>query len=105
MVLSSKPYSNVPAEELGLETGEWLEKSLYIRREHECTHYYTKLRYDQANNMLHDELMADFIGLYESFGFFRAEWFLRFMGIIDGSGNRMVYYTKAISPLRNTNRF
>ena len=98
MVLSSKPYSNVPAEELGLETGEWLEKSLYIRREHECTHYYTKLRYDQANNMLHDELMADFIGLYESFGFFRAEWFLRFMGIIDGSGNRMVYYTKAISP-------
>ena len=98
MVLSAKPYSNVPAEELGLETEEWLEKSLYIRREHECTHYYTKLRYGQANNMLHDELMADFTGLYETFGFFKAEWFLRFMGLIKGSGNRMVYYTDEVSP-------
>ncbi|MCR4591503.1 MAG: hypothetical protein K5668_11890 [Lachnospiraceae bacterium] len=97
IILSAKPYSNVPAEELGLDSAEWLEKSLYIRREHECTHYYTRQTYGQANNMLHDELMADFTGLYETFGFYRAEWFLRFMGVIEGGGNRMVYYTKEIS--------
>ncbi len=94
MILSAKPYSNVPASELGLKDEEWRERSLLLRRGHECTHYFTKQTYGISNNILHDELMADFTGIYEAFGFFRAEWFLRFMGIIKGSGNRMIYYTK-----------
>lgn len=93
MILSSKPYSNVPAEELGLQEEEWHEWSLLIRRGHECTHYFTKQTYGISNNILHDEVMADFNGMYEAFGFYRAEWFLRFMGIIEGGGNRMIYYT------------
>lgn len=95
IILSAKPYSNVPARELGLpDEAEWEEQSLILRRGHECTHYFTKQTYGITNNMLHDEIMADFTGMYETFGFYRAEWFLRFMGVIAGSGGRLIYYTK-----------
>ena len=94
IILSAKPYSNVPASELGLpDEAEWEEKSLILRRGHECTHYFTKQTYGITNNILHDEIMADFIGTYEAFGFYKAEWFLRFMGIIEGSGRRFLFYT------------
>ncbi len=95
MILSAKPYSNVPAAELGLAgEGDWLEKSLLLRRGHECTHYFTKQTYGITNNILHDEIMADFIGIYEAFGYYRAEYFKRFMGIVEGSGERLIFYTK-----------
>ena len=97
IILSAKPYSNVPASELGLEDkNDWAERSLILRQDHECTHYFTKQTYGITNNILHDEIMADFIGIYEAFGFYRAEWFLRFMGIIPGSGNRSEVYTKGL---------
>ena len=99
LILSAKPYSNVPAYELGLDNSEdWSEKSLLLRRGHECTHYFTKQTYGITNNILHDEVMADFIGMYEAFGFYKVEWFLRFMGIIEGSGDRLTFYTKNLSP-------
>lgn len=99
IILSAKPYSNVPAAELGLDDEkDWAEKSLILRRGHECTHYFTKQTYGITNNILHDEVMADFIGMYEAFGFYKAEWFLRFMGIIEGSGGRLTFYTKDLSP-------
>lgn len=97
IILSSKPYSNVPAAELGLEEKDWAERSMTLRRSHECTHYYTKQVFGITNNILHDELIADFIGLYDAFGFYRAEWFLRFMGVINGSGGRLVVYTEGLS--------
>ena len=98
IILSAKPYSNVPASELGLsDERDWAEKSLLLRRGHECTHYFTKQTYGITNNILHDEVMADFIGMYEAFGFYKAEWFLRFMGVIEGSGGRMIYYTSELS--------
>ncbi len=98
IILSSKPYSNVPAEELGLEEDDWALKSMLIRRSHECTHYFTKKTYGISNNLLHDELMADFMGLYDAFGFYRAEWFLRFLGIIEGGGSRLDVYTEGLTP-------
>ncbi len=97
IMLSNKSYSNVPADELALDKENWAEKSILIRRSHECTHYYTKQVYGISNNILHDELMADFIGLYDAFGFYKAEWFLRFMGVIEGSGGRLVVYTEWLS--------
>ena len=97
MILSGKPYSNVPAEELGLEEEQWGEQSLRLRRAHECCHFYTRQRYGLALNLLHDELMADFTGLMDAFGFYRAEWFLRFMGVIPGAGNRLTFYTKDLT--------
>ncbi len=92
IILSSKPYSNILASELELDENEWLKKSMIIRREHECTHYFTKLHYGISRNCLHDELMADFFGLYEAFGYYKAEYFLKFMGIIPGSGGRLKFY-------------
>lgn len=69
IILSAKPYSNVPADELELDDEEWTEKSMLLRRGHECTHYFTKQTYGIVNNILHDEIIADFIGMYEAFGF------------------------------------
>lgn len=97
IILSSKPYSNVPASELSPHDADWAEKSMLIRRSHEYTHYYTKQVFGISNNILHDELMADFIGLYDTFGFYKAEWFLRFMGVIKCSGGRLVVYTDKLS--------
>ena len=97
IILSEKPYSNVLASELGLEDdAEWKKKSLTLRKHHECTHYFTKQVYGISENILHDEVMADFIGMYETFGFYRAEWFLRFMGIIRGNGERILFYTNGL---------
>ena len=96
IILSSKPYSNVTAAEMGLDGGVWAEKSMLIRRSHECTHYFTKKTYGAANNLLHDELMADLIGLYDAFGRYKAEWFLRFMGVIEGGGDRLKVYTSGL---------
>lgn len=96
IILSQKPYSNVLAEELGLEDDDWLNKSMIIRREHECTHYYTKWKYGTAMNHLHDELIADFNGVYSAFGEYKAEYFLRFMGIIGSSGSRLQVYVKGM---------
>ena len=98
VVLSSKPYSNVPAQDLGLNEEDWIQKSMIIRREHECTHYYTKWRYGEARNHLHDELMADFNGLYQAFGQYKAEYFLRFMGVIGSSAKRLICYFPRMTP-------
>lgn len=97
IILSQKPYSNVPAIELGLDDEDWLQKSMIIRREHECTHYYTKWKYGTAMNHLHDELIADFNGVYSAFGEYKAEYFLRFMGIIGNSGSRLKVYVEGMS--------
>lgn len=97
MILSYKPYSNVPAGVLGLDETEWKEKSMQLRFGHECTHFFTKRSYGISNNIVHDEVMADFIGMYESFGFYKAEWFLRFMGLWGNDGGRIIFYTKDLS--------
>ena len=75
IVLSKKPYSNVPASHTGLTEEEWRESSMIIRREHECTHYYTRRYYGSARQNLHDELIADFFGIFAAFGGYEARLF------------------------------
>ena len=83
IVLSRKPYSGVLGADLAIEESQWLAHSLAIRLEHECTHFFT-LRYfgHMANNM-HDELVADYMGISKVLGKFKAEWFLKFVGLED----------------------
>ena len=51
IILSEKPYSNVPASELGLtDEADYKKKSFLLRRGHECTHYFTKQTYGITNN-------------------------------------------------------
>ncbi|MBR0030796.1 MAG: hypothetical protein IJP61_00690 [Treponema sp.] len=92
IILSEKPYSNVSAKTLGLDEDDWQKKSLRIRLEHECTHFYTKKHFGISMNHLHDELIADFFGISSAFGFYKAEYFEYFMGIKGNEGSRISYY-------------
>ena len=83
ILLSDGPYSAVPAADLGLGDREWKEISLAIRRDHECAHYFTRRLFGSMKNHAQDELMADWAGLVGATGRFRADWFLRFLGLED----------------------
>ena len=91
IILSNKPYSGVPAKWFQLDEETWMEKSLTIRKRHECAHYYTKRFLGSSRNNLHDELIADFCGLYAAFGEFHSNWFIKFFDMRAG------IYTKALS--------
>jgi hypothetical protein len=83
IILSDGPYSGIAADELGLSTEEWQRLSRLIRLEHECTHYFTRRYFGSAKNHLVDETIADYRGITAAVGRFRADWFLRFMGLED----------------------
>lgn len=87
ILLSDGPYSAVPAAELGLGEATWRAKSLLIRRDHECAHYTTRRLFAAMKNHLHDELIADYSGIVAAEGHFKADWFLRFIGL-DGEEAR-----------------
>jgi len=81
ILLSDGPYSAVPAADLGLRADEWREISLAIRRDHECAHYFTRRLFGSMRNNVLDELIADYTGMVAAVGRFRADWFLRFVGL------------------------
>ncbi|MFL6236558.1 MAG: DUF7005 family protein [Thermoanaerobaculia bacterium] len=83
ILLSDGPYSAVPAADLGLDDTEWREISLALRRDHECAHYLTRRLFGSMRNNLLDELIADYTGMVGATGRFRADWFLRFVGLED----------------------
>lgn len=83
ILLSDGPYSAVPAADLGLGEAEWREMSLAIRRDHECAHYFTRRLFGSMRNNVLDELIADYAGMIAAAGAFRADWFLRFLGLED----------------------
>jgi hypothetical protein len=81
IILSSAAYSGVPASEVGLGEDEWLARSIAIRLEHECTHYFTLRAFGVMRSNLLDEFVADFAGLAYAFGRYDARLFLRFLGL------------------------
>ncbi len=81
VILSTKPYSNVAASSLGISESIWKSYSYSIRLEHECTHLYTLKKYGSASNNLHDELIADYIGVCKTIGRYNKDWMLTFMGL------------------------
>jgi hypothetical protein len=81
IILSRGPYSAVSAQDAGLPEAEWLERSLVIRREHECTHYFTYRVFGAMRNHLLDELIADFVGIVRAFGAYRPKLALRCLGL------------------------
>ena len=83
IILSSGPYSAVPAADLGLADDAWRRRSLEIRTAHECTHYLTHRAYGRMRNNLLDELIADFAGLLQVDGAYDASLALRFLGLED----------------------
>jgi hypothetical protein len=83
VILGEGPYSNVPAAAMGLGEEEWRRLSLVIRLEHESTHYFTLRLFSWMGTHLLDELIADYAGIVAACGRFRADWFLRFVGLED----------------------
>lgn len=81
IILSDGPYSNVLASDVGLSEPEWRRVSLTIRLEHECTHYFTRRLFASMRNNLLDEVIADYRGIIAAIGHYRADWFLRFLGL------------------------
>ena len=81
IILSSEPYSAVPAAALGIDDAEWRTRSVAIRREHECTHYFTLVAFGVMRNNLLDEFVADFAGLARTYGRYDAGLALRFLGL------------------------
>lgn len=88
ILLSDGPYSGVPAQEMGVEPEAWRRASITLRLEHECAHYFTRRVLGSMRNNLLDELLADYAGIVAAAGRFRADWFLRFMGLEDAEGCR-----------------
>ena len=81
IILSDGFYSNVRPEKLGLTEAQWRRLSLTIRLEHECTHYFTRRVFNSMRNNLLDEFIADYQGIVAATGSYKADWFLRFMGL------------------------
>ncbi len=81
LLLSDGPYSAVEASELDLSEDAWSERSLAIRMNHECTHYATRRLFGSARNRALDETIADYMGIVNANGSYRADWFLRFAGL------------------------
>jgi len=81
ILLSRSYYSGVTPEQVGLDDETWRDISLRIRLEHECAHYFTKRALASMQNKMLDELIADYAGIVGATGTFRADWFLRFVGL------------------------
>ena len=81
IILSTGPYSGTPAHVVGMHPDEWLARSLELRTEHECAHYYTRRVLGSMRNSLIDELIADFVGIVSATGRYDADWFCHFMGV------------------------
>jgi hypothetical protein len=98
ILLSSGPYSDVAAGDVGLDTASWLEHSLVIRREHEFTHYFIYRLCGMLRQTILDELLADFVGLVKAFGTYRVDLARRFLGIEAfprfRPGGRLEYYQR-----------
>lgn len=98
IILSDGFYSGVTPREMNLSEAEWRRLSLTIRLEHECTHYFTYRVLGSMRNNLLDELIADYQGIVAAVGEYRADWFLRFMGLESfpnyRTGGRLQNYQK-----------
>jgi hypothetical protein len=81
VILSGGFYSNVDASDIGVDDREWQRLSYIIRLEHECTHYFTRRLFGSMRNNLLDELIADYRGIVAAVGGYRADYFLRFLGL------------------------
>ena len=84
IILSTGPYSGIPAAEMNLEEKAWLSLSYTIRKSHECTHFLCRRLYREKIDPIWDELVADAVGLYAAFGSCDPNTAELFLGIRNG---------------------
>jgi len=88
LIISDGPYSAVPAHTLGLDDEHWRRSSVVVRAAHEGTHYTMKRILGVSRNRMHDELIADYMGIVAAHDSYRCDWFLHFIGLEDRSRYR-----------------
>ncbi|MBR0090081.1 MAG: hypothetical protein IJP92_00045 [Lachnospiraceae bacterium] len=94
ILLSSGPYSGIPAKEAGFGEKEWLDASLQIRKYHECTHFVCRRLFPEKKDVIWDELVADAEGIFDTFGRFDLQMEELFLGINETgyTGGRLANY-------------
>jgi len=94
IVLSTGPYSNLEASELGLDETEWIGRSQLIRKNHELTHFFCRRKYPEQVHAVWDEVVADAAGILAAFGRFDRRMEERFLGIGENGymGGRLENY-------------
>ena len=99
IILSTSPYSNIPAERVGLSEEEWIARSNTIRTYHECTHVICRRLYRDQISAIWDELAADAIGIYAAFGRYDRNMEEIFLGVRDEKycGGRLENYLSGAS--------
>lgn len=100
VLLNHAPYSNVPAEKLGLSLQEWLERSYRLRLAHEGTHYETLRLFGGMKNHALDEICADAMGQIAAFGNFDAQRQRLFFGLEKGKDTctgRLSFYCQKLA--------
>ncbi len=81
LVLTDGPYSNVPAAAVGSSADEWLHVSRTLRLAHEQAHYLALRVFGTPLDRPLDEAIADYVAIVTACGRYRADWFLRFVGL------------------------
>ena len=100
ILLNRAPYSNLPAEALGLSVGDWLERSQRLRLRHECAHYEVLRLLGSMRNHALDEILADALGQIAAFGDFDADRQRLFFGLErdkDTCTGRLSFYCQRVS--------
>ena len=100
LLLNRAPYSNIPAEALGLSAGDWLARSQRLRLRHECAHYETLRLLGGMRNHALDEILADALGQIDAFGDFDADRQRLFFGLEKGRDTctgRLSYYCQKVT--------
>ncbi len=95
ILISSGPYSSIPAEKVYLSGTEWEVKSVIIRMYHELTHFVCRKLYPEKKDIIRDEIYADCIGLIAAFGTYDPLLAKVFLGIeteIYRIGGRLEHY-------------
>ena len=99
LLLNRAPYSNIPAETMGLGKEDWLERSHRLRMRHECAHYETLRIFDDMQNHALDEILADALGQIAAFGSFDGDRQRIFFGLKRGEDictGRLSFYCQQV---------
>lgn len=100
ILLNYAPYSNIPAEAVGISEDEWMERSHKLRLRHECAHYETLRLFGAMKNHALDEILADALGQIAAFGAFDSDRQRQFFGLTRGKetcSGRLSFYCQTVA--------
>ena len=94
IVISTGPYSAVPAATAGMSEERWLRVSQDIRYYHECAHFICRRTAPELVKPLWDEITADMTGLKKAVGNYEPELAAVFLGVDSTgyTGGRLEHY-------------